>query len=128
MADEANLLAAYGRDGFAYVRGAVSPCTLAAVHAQLAAELSRPTIATESGEPRAPDGGPIELARPETWPTAEARRVAEVTPPGDSAAWHALVTSERLAAALDALLGEGAWELPANAHARADGGKVDVRH
>ena len=58
----------------------------------------------------------------------ESRRVLEVTPPGDAAHWAELVASPRLVAALDAILGEGGWELPVNAAAPTDGGRVPVRH
>ncbi|KAJ1620796.1 hypothetical protein T492DRAFT_374582 [Pavlovales sp. CCMP2436] len=77
---------------------------------------------------RAPGGYPIELARAATWPSGAARRVVEVTPPGDTAAWTDALASPRLVAALDTLLGPGSWELPANGPAPPGGGRVPVRH
>ena len=115
-------LDSFAQDGFAYVRGAVSRSVMAALRHQVAAELIAPSIAAESGEVA------VALDRPETWPAGEARRVVEVTPPGGGAHWDELVSSPKLVAALDAILGKGAWELPANGLAPENGGRVEVRH
>ena len=115
-------LESFAQEGFAYVRGAVSADVMHALNQQVAAELLSPSIAAESGEVA------VALERPETWPSGEARRVVEVTPPGGGAHWDQLVASPKLVAALDAILGSGAWELPANGPAPAGGGRVEVRH
>lgn len=126
--DARALREAFGADGFVYLRGAVCVETLAALNAQLAHEIASPSIAPESGETRAPDGAPLDLAEPCTWPSAQSRRVVEVTPPGDTVAWASAVASPPLVAALDALLGADCWELPANGPAPPGGGRVHVRH
>ena len=113
---------AFGREGFAYVRGAVSRAGMASIVAQIADEMASPSIAAESGEVA------VTLGDPSTWPSGAGRRVIEVTPPGDSAHWGELVGSAPLAAALDAVLGRGCWELPLNGAAPPGGGPVAVRH
>lgn len=116
---------AFAREGFVYVRGAVGRETMDALREQLEREIAAPSIPPESGEVGTE---PIELARPASWPRASTRRVVEVTPPGDTAAWRALVSSPPLTAALDALLGPGDWELPINSGPPAGGGRIPVRH
>ena len=112
----------FAQEGYAYVRGAVSADVMDALNKQVAAELLSPSIAAESGEVA------VALDQPETWPSGEARRVVEVTPPGGGAHWEQLVSSPKLIEALDAILGKGAWELPVNGPAPVDGGRVEVRH
>ena len=116
------LVSAFGRDGWVTVRGAVAADVMSALERQVATELQSPSIAAESGQVS------ISLHRRETWPAGEARRVVEVTPPGDVPHWQRLVSSPLLVAALDALLGQGCWELPVNSAAPAAGGRVPVRH
>ena len=75
----------------------------------------------------------LDFAAPATHPSAPSqRRVFEVAPPSCGtgcgawdAAWAALAASAPLARALDALLGEGAWELPCNG---PPAGSASVRH
>jgi hypothetical protein len=116
------LVSAFGEDGWVALRGAVAPDVVAALQRQVEDELEAPSIAAESGCASA------SLRRRETWPSADARRVVEVTPPGDKPHWSLLVTSPPLVAALDALLGHGCWEVPVNPPAPAGGGWVPVRH
>ena len=116
------LVAAFGRDGWVMVRSAVASDVMSSLQRQVEAELQSPSIAAESG------GVSVSLHRRETWPAGEARRVVEVTPPGEAPHWQQLTSSPQLKAALDALLGQGCWELPVNSAAPATGGRVPVRH
>jgi len=118
------LSAAFAADGFAYVRDAVDGATLAALVAQVEAELAAPSCASDSGA----IAQPVYLHEPSSWPTTSARRVLEVTPPGDSPHWAALQSSPPLRAALDELLGAGCWELPANPPVAAGGARPATRH
>lgn len=116
------LVSAFSEDGWVTLRGAVAPDLVAALRRQVEAELEAPSIAAESGSAR------VSLRRRDTWPADDARRVVEVTPPGDAPHWARLASSPLLAAALDALLGPGCWEVPVNPPAPAGGGGVPVRH
>ena len=118
----AALRASFAQDGFVYVRRCVDEATLDALLSQCAAELERPSVAAESG------GESLLLHQPDTWPRGDARRVLEVTPPGEGDHWRRLVSSPPLVSALDALLGVGNWELPVNCPAPEDGGRVAIRH
>ena len=63
--------------------------------------------------------GAISLRDEATWPTKGQRRVVECAPDGVGDHWAALRGAKALTAALDELLGEGAWVLPVN-ESRAD--------
>jgi len=68
----------------------------------------------------------LRCLRPALLP-GSARRVIEVVPPGVGQHWDVLSAEAGtpLAEALDTLLGEGAWTMPAN---QAHGGECPVRH
>jgi hypothetical protein len=83
--------------------------------AQLASELQQPSVPPESGTPR------VSLADSGSWPRGGMRRLVECTPPGVGAHWVSLLRSPVLVAALDELLGEGAWELRPNEPAYTPG-------
>lgn len=57
---------------------------------------------------------PVSLTNSATWPRGNARRVFEAAPLGGPDYWNTLFTSPVLGAALDAVIGEGAWELNLN--------------
>lgn len=84
----------------------------AAVEAELASEAAARYSPGESGSSPA-----VRLREAQSWPRKSSRRVLEATPPGGGQAhWAALqCPSGGLRAALDAILGPGAWELPPNA-------------
>ena len=114
--------------GYGVVRGALPPSEVAALSANVAAELLRPSapVMLESGTPA------LDLAAPSTWPSGTARRALEVTVPGSAAAdtiWAAVPRAPKLRAALDALLGAGGWALPLNAPPREGAPREEfVRH
>eukprot|EP00937_MAST-01D_sp_MAST-1D-sp2_P001653 g1653.t1 len=113
--DEESWTAAFHRDGYTVVRGCLDPATVEGFVAQISGLLKA-------------DG--LRLDDPTAWPRDGARRVVEVSPAGaDGAApagawlphWEALrAPGGKLAGALDALLGEGGWDLPFNARRRGD--------
>jgi hypothetical protein len=56
----------------------------------------------------------LALDDPCTWPSGGQRRVVECAPLEIGEHWKALSAAPRLVAALDAILGHGAWEVPTN--------------
>lgn len=97
--------------GFAVLGAAIEPAAVDEFVAQLRQSLPKE----------------LDLAAPSSWPRGGARRVIEVAPLGEGPQWRALCASPRLTAALDALLGAGAWQLPLNRGA-ADGSLAGPRH
>ena len=118
--DAETLRETFRRDGIVFLDGVLRGSALASFQDQVSRELSRPAIPPESGTPTG-----VALSDPSTWPKGNARRVIEVVPPGVGEHWRALATAPELVRALDALLGDGAWELPDN---QPHGGPCDVRH
>jgi hypothetical protein len=56
----------------------------------------------------------VSLRDRSTWPRKGTRRVVECAPLSDGGQWAELLNSDKLATALDTLLGVGAWELNGN--------------
>ena len=110
----------FARDGVLVIDGVLDGAALESFRAQLSRELTQPCIPPESGTPRG-----VSLSAPHTWPDGSARRVIEVVPPGVGHHWDALAASRRLTDVLNALLGNGSWELPRN---QPHGGECAVRH
>ena len=121
--------------GFAVVRGALGREDVAAFVRQLEEELAREPApegaagagAAGAGAGGGPDGdllydrtdiGRVSLHDRRTWPTGKKRRVVECAPfPQALPHWQALRRSERLAQALDDIVGAGCWEMPFNGDA-----------
>ena len=118
--DASALRETFRRDGIVVLDGVLSGSALESFREQVSRELTKPCIPPESGTPEG-----VRLSSPETWPRGSQRRVIEVVPPGVGEHWGALAASPKLRHALDALLGEDAWELPNN---QPHGGPCAIRH
>eukprot|EP00606_Chrysophyceae_sp_TOSAG23-5_P001269 GSChrysophyteH2.ASY1.ANO1.1201.1 assembled CDS len=134
--------------GFCYVRSAVSnPGAIEAFRRQLAAELAcagsdtgasgaSSTDASHSGSGSAVTWAAdrntpaVQLDDHSTWPKKGARRVTETVPVSQGLHWQQLLQSPKLETVLDALLGQGGWELNANLDPVGIGHTADeaVRH
>lgn len=125
--DDDDVSETFRRDGILVVEGVLEGAALESFRAQVSRELTRPCIPPESGTPTG-----VSLEQSHSWPRGSARRVIEVVPPGIGPHWDALTASldhdskpNPLVSTLNALLGEGAWELPTN---QPHGGACEVRH
>ena len=114
------ILSDFRRDGVVILENAISSDTIEAFQMQVAAEVNAPLPSSERGA-----ANRVNLSDPNTWPQGSARRVVEIVPAAIGSHWEALVASPKLKAALNALLGVEAWELPFNVLGR---GKVNARH
>ena len=115
-----SILSDFRRDGVVILENAISSDTIEAFQMQVASEVNAPLPSSESGA-----ANRVNLSDLNTWPQGSARRVVEVVPAAIGSHWEALVASPKLKAALNALLGVDAWELPFNVFGR---GKVNARH
>ena len=114
------ILKDFRRDGVVMLDNVIEQNALKTFRMQVAAELDAPSLCAESGV-----ASPVHLSEPGSWPQGSARRVVEVVPAASGNHWQTLVAAPKLRAALDALLGVDAWELPFNTFER---GKVIGRH
>lgn len=114
--EEPAIAAAFSRDGFVIVPGALSSSDVSSFVAQLEAELSGSS--GEAAELLYDRTGPgrISLNDRATWPTGKSRRVVECAPfpVAGASHWHSLRSSPALAQALDSIVGKGCWEMPFN--------------
>ena len=99
-------------DGFCQLPSALSVDTVKSFVAGVEAELK-------------PQG--VSLTDASTWPGANARRVYETLPIGGDPCWMALKSSPLLGAALDSIVGPGAWELNVNTLDETSS-QVETRH
>ena len=95
------ILSDFRRDGVVILENAISSDTIEAFQMQVAAEVNAPLPSSERGA-----ANRVNLSDPNTWPQGSARRVVEIVPAAIGSHWGALVTSPKLKAALNALLGE----------------------
>ena len=120
--DSLKLANDFFRDGYCVVRNALLPETVASFRAQIVRELQRPVLPVQNRTSSAVD----DVA---TWPRGGKRRVAECLPSGRGAHWSAIAAAGTfVAAALDAIMGAGDWELPFNPRDIPADKTFSVRH
>ncbi len=101
---ESELAKEFYERGFCQLQNALPPDVCAAFSSAIEDDLKAPASPWKT----------LSLSDPSTWPTKAQPRVAEAAPSGTASFWPKVLSSSRLAALLDAIVGVGCWELNPN--------------